>query len=778
MPNENDSIRLLEEKLQALIARQSHLSEDIEQLRAEINRVKAGVRMAALPKDELLTDWAPVRGGMFESDRPADPVSPRPAIQPEPPVMEPRPAKAKSDLEKFIGENLINKIGIAITIIGVGIGAKYAIDRDLISPLMRIVAGYVFGLAMLGVAVRLKPNYTNFSAVLLSGAMAILYFITYAAHGFYDLIPQGAAYALMVLFTVFTVAAALRYNMSVIAHIGLVGAYAVPYWLGGDPERPVLWFVYIAIINAGILVLAFKKYWRSLYLSAFGLTWLMFSTWYGFSYKEALHFSQSLVFSALFFGIFYLAFLAHKLVQKNPFHPADIAIVALNSLIFFGLGYSILIEHDSGKDYCGLFALANAAVQAVVGAVIYRQKESNGGLMYLAVGMALFFAILAVPIQWDGNVVTLVWAGGATLLFWLGRTRSLPFYEVAAYLLMILASLSLLDDWTRYYWEDGRAQHFKTIFNIRFLSSMLFLAAFGYIFLLNKNPRHTSEWAVKNGLHSIASYVLPAVLLYVLYTAFFQEISHYWEQLETSSAIVMNRNEGFSETVQNPDLPHFQTIWLVNYTLLFLSLLAWANIRWFKNKVLAAVNMLALVMAVMVFLTGVFYDLGELRDHFVRPSQPEFFQPDVWGIVIRYISLAFLAIALAACGRYVKAYFSQPTLKIGYDLLLHLSIIVAASTEMIGWMDMAHSAQSNKLALSILWGVYALLLIVLGIRARKKHLRIAAIALFGITLLKLFFYDLADLDTISKTIVFVSLGLLLLGISFLYNKYKGAMEEE
>jgi uncharacterized membrane protein len=248
--------------------------------------------------------------------------------------------------------------------------------------------------------------------------------------------------------------------------------------------------------------------------------------------------------------------------------------------------------------------------------------------------------------------------------------------------------------------------------------------------------------------------------------------------LETSSAITRKLDGPFTTTIYNPNLPHFQTIWLVNYTLLFLSLLAWANIRWFKNKVLAAVNMLALVMAVMVFLTGVFYDLGELRDHFVRPSQPEFFQPDVWGIVIRYISLAFLAIALAACGRYVKAYFPQPALKIGFDLLLHLSIIVAASTEMIGWMDMAHSAQSNKLALSILWGIYALLLIVRGIRARKKHLRIAAIALFGVTLLKLFFYDLADLDTISKTIVFVSLGLLLLGISFLYNKYKGAMEEE
>jgi uncharacterized membrane protein len=65
-----------------------------------------------------------------------------------------------------------------------------------------------------------------------------------------------------------------------------------------------------------------------------------------------------------------------------------------------------------------------------------------------------------------------------------------------------------------------------------------------------------------------------------------------------------------------------------------------------------------------------------------------------------------------------------------------------------------------------------LILIGLGIWKKKKYLRIGAIALFGITLYKLFFYDISDLDTIAKTIVFVSLGALLLIISFLYNKYK------
>ena len=151
------------------------------------------------------------------------------APQPERPA--PAPKAVKSDLEKFIGENLISKIGIVITVLGVAIGAKYAIDNNLISPLSRIVLGYLFGFGLLAVAVRLKEKYLNFSAVLLSGAMAIQYFITFAAYSFYGLMTQSSAFALMLIFTVFTVLAAIKYNRQVIAHFGLVGAYTIPFLL-------------------------------------------------------------------------------------------------------------------------------------------------------------------------------------------------------------------------------------------------------------------------------------------------------------------------------------------------------------------------------------------------------------------------------------------------------------------------------------------------------------------------------------------------------------------
>ena len=109
------------------------------------------------------------------------------------------------------------------------------------------------------------------------------------------------------------------------------------------------------------------------------------------------------------------------------------------------------------------------------------------------------------------------------------------------------------------------------------------------------------------------------------------------------------------------------------------------------------------------------------------------------------------------------------------DLAISISILVIASTELIQWLELSNSADSYKLGLSILWGIFAVSFIVLGIWKRKKHFRIGAIVLFGGTLLKLFTYDLTQLDTISKTIVFIVIGIFLLISSFLYLKYRNVL---
>ena len=112
------------------------------------------------------------------------------------------------------------------------------------------------------------------------------------------------------------------------------------------------------------------------------------------------------------------------------------------------------------------------------------------------------------------------------------------------------------------------------------------------------------------------------------------------------------------------------------------------------------------------------------------------------------------------------------------EFMMHISLLWVVSSELVDWMHVFNSKQVYKLALSILWGIYSLGLISYGIWKKKSHLRIGAISLFGVTLIKLFVYDLQHMSTISKTVVFLALGILLLIISFLYNKYKSVLFEE
>jgi uncharacterized membrane protein len=99
-------------------------------------------------------------------------------------------------------------------------------------------------------------------------------------------------------------------------------------------------------------------------------------------------------------------------------------------------------------------------------------------------------------------------------------------------------------------------------------------------------------------------------------------------------------------------------------------------------------------------------------------------------------------------------------------------MLILASGELINVMEQWHLPDSSKLGLSVLWAIFALGYVANGIRRGKKHLRIGAFVLLGLTLAKLFLFDIADLGTIPKTVLFISIGILMLVVSFLYTKYR------
>jgi uncharacterized membrane protein len=161
--------------------------------------------------------------------------------------------------------------------------------------------------------------------------------------------------------------------------------------------------------------------------------------------------------------------------------------------------------------------------------------------------------------------------------------------------------------------------------------------------------------------------------------------------------------------------------------------------------------------------------LGHLRDIYI--DQAKLGKPSLWMLGVRYVSLLAVAIFYLAEWQAVKRIGTSNSNKI-FSTVFNVTLLTIICNEFIHWMDLAGYQNLYKLGLSIICGLYALVLIFVGIIKKLRHLRIGAIVLFTGTLLKLFLYDLATLSTVSKTIVLVLLGIILLIVSFLYNKYK------
>jgi uncharacterized membrane protein len=777
---ENPTIDDLFKKVNQLTQKQESLKEEIADLKKTVYLLKyAGNEPKTEKAEEVFPN--PITIEPVQEAFPKQPI-PTPVVpKVEKPINVPPRVKVKSEktpIEEFIGTNLLNKVGIAILVLGISYGVKYSIEHELIKPLTRIVLGYLAGLALIGVAIKLKPSYKTFSAVLLSGGMAALYFITYAAYDFYALLPQTMAFVLMVLFTAFTVYAAIQYDQKAIAIIGLVGAYGVPFLLSDGSGRVVILFSYMTIINIGILLLAFRKAWKQLYYLAFALTWLIFAAWYWDKFSVNEHLWISLIFSTISFVTFYITFLAYKLIQAEPLKRWDIALLLLNSFIYFGFGYTAIGDHASGEVFLGLFTLFNAVLHFIACYFIYTKQNATKDTFYFVAGMVLVFLTLAVPVQLEGNWVTLVWAAEAALLFWIGRTKSFPVYERLSYVMIFLAVGSLFDDWKAYHsysFENVPELFIRLFLNIHFLTSLLVAASLGWILKLSLDKKHP-EPAGK--FQPAFTGVLSGTLFVVLYLSFFKEIDNYWTQRYVGSEVMITQDAEYKYPIYDNDLLQFKKIALLIYSALFGIAFSIVNRKFIKNNYLTIASLIFNVLVLFSFAFDGLTSLGDLRSSYINQTDAQYYFRSNSHIIIRYVALLFILPLVWFNRKAIQNDLFKPVIKKIELALFHIFVLILLSSEVVHWLELARVHDSFKLGLSILWGAYALFLIVLGLKKDEKYLRIMAIVLFSVTLIKLFLYDMADMSTIAKTIVMIILGALLLVASFLYNKVKKKTDDE
>jgi putative membrane protein len=786
-------INELEQRIGNLLYRQSVFYKEIKQLENELAELKRQSNFSSVSATNTVK--TPVEK---PTERPAEKPIERPTEAPaekttETPVITapstPKPQfslptinkpKQPSDLEKIIGESWINKIGILIVIIGVAIGAKYSIENELISPLTRIILGYLVGIGLLGFGIKLKPKFEGYSAVLVSGSISIFYFITYFAYSFYNLIPQILAFAMMLIFTVFTVFAAIKYNRVVIAHIGLIGAYAVPFLLSSGSGRVDILFSYMLIINLGILFISIKRDWKTLHYSAFFFTWLIYGSWFADkSFYSSLQGYEALGigFATAFFLIFYGVSLFNNIISKEKLDKINIILILLNSFIYFGFGYGIFNSNTKLDTYLGLFTLFNAVIHFVVLFFIKSKKLADSTLFYSTLGMVFTFITIAIPIQLDGSWVTLLWIAQGTILFWIGKTKNIPIYEKISLPILGLSFLSLLEDWSFYHYVNNLDIH--AFWNINFLTGILAILGYGFVVYLSRKHAETEENQKFSPFNAIKSFYLPALLVLTAYLTFRNEIAYYFNYwLENSSLKGKEISEIDEYSLYNYDINVFKNIYLLAYSLVFFGGLALLNFHKFKNKVL---GISAIVIGLLTLLSAQTFgleELGELRYAYINGGSNEYFDVNFNYILVRYLLWGSVAFALWAIFKNTKSIIENTKFHIFLEMVIHISILNFLSNELVTWMDIAGYQDIFKLGLSILWSVYSLLLVSLGIYKKKKYLRISALVLFGVTLAKLFLYDISNLSTISKTVVLIVLGLLLLIISFLYNKFKDKIGDE
>lgn len=757
MENADQKIQSLTEKIALLTQRHDDLGHELEQVRQQLK---------ALAPHQALPEATPSTPAPMPQPLPTETAAtaPTPPIAPTPPVVKSK--AGKTPLEEFIGTNLLNKIGIAILVIGIGFGVKYAIDHELLNATARVLLGYLAGLILIGIALKLKTKYTGFSAVLLSGGMAVCYLMTFVAYDFYQLLPKAVAFGLMILFTATTVTAAIWYNLQVIAIIGLTGAYAVPVLLSDGSGKVAILFTYMSIINTGVLTLSFKKNWRLLYQIAFILSWLIFLGWFTFKYEPEEHVWIALPFATIFFVIFHITFLAYKMARKESLQQSDIIFSLLNAFSLYITGYIAIEKMPQGEQFLGLFTIATALLHGISAFFIFRHKDTPKDTRYFVAGMSLVFLTIAIPVQLDGQWVTFLWFAEAGLLYWIGRTKQFVQYEEVAYTMMCIAFFSLTEDWTLFYQPyPPEAQHISFLLNTQFLTTMWSALILGAMLWMNYTTRKAGTTEPTKGFARIAPYVISALLFFTVYVGIYLEINVLWDQLK----IPYNADDHTSVAL-HANILNFKTITLIAYSALFGTMVMLLNRKVFQASTLEKAGLIFNTIVILCFLTGGLLALNDLRTSFLSESLPH--PAGYWHILARYICLVCIAPILWFNYQTCQSEAFNKTFHRPERLFFHLTILLILSSELMQWLDLGYIENSYKLALSILWGSYALFLIVFGMTKRQKYLRITGIALFAVTLVKLFFYDLSAMSAIGKTLVMIILGILLLTTSYLYNRYK------
>ena len=669
--------------------------------------------------------------------------------------------KKKRDLEKFIGENLINKIGIVVLVLSLFFFVQYAIGKGWVNDAGRVAIGIVAGGILIALAHKLRKTYTAFSSVLAGGGIAVLYSTIALGFQMYSLFSQTQAFLIMVVITGFAIALSLAYDKKALAVIAIIGGFATPISLSTGEGNYIVLFSYILILDIGMLVLAYFKKWNLVNIVSFILTVFLYMAWMLTTHydKHNLPFTGALIFATVFYLVFFIMNIINNLKENNKFSAFDFIIVILNTFLYYAAG--MFIFDKLNEDFMGIFTVILGVFNFAFAYPLYKRKQIDKNLIFLLIGLVLTFVSLTAPVQLNGNYITMFWAVESVLLLWLSQKSGIKLLKVASFIVIFLMIISLIMDWEKIYINPrSGAAVLAIILNKGFITGIVSIASIVLNIRLLKSDKEVQVF--KKMSADAFKLVLTIFLILSLYVVFLLEIVYqiesYYEYFRLTDVVVA----------------------FYNY-LYLTAVIIWAS----KNRIkfiFEGITIIAFI-SLLIYIFGVSPDYVSLRDNFLTGGIENNF------IVLHLLNSLLVLVLCFYVWKNISIMFSKK--EILGKLALWLSIIVGlvvlsfdidnailliSSPNAEGIYEIQR--QSHLIAWPILWGITAFALMILGMKKNMKLLRIIALAIFFFTLAKLFAVDVWDMSEGGKIAAFISLGVILLTVSFLYQKLRKLIFEE
>lgn len=719
-----------------------------------------------------------------------EPVAAFAMNKPSPPVAAPKPIAPQQDwwenfkeknpdLEKFIGENLINKIGILILVLGISYFVKYAIDKDWINEPARVGIGILAGSLVMAVAHKLRKKYAPFSSVLVAGAISIFYFTIGIAFHDYKLFSQSVAFGIMVAITAFSAFVSLSYNRMELAILSVIGGFAVPFMVSTGQGNYVVLFTYILILDIGILAMAYYRKWLPVNIVAFAFTMILFAGWFkGDLATEHPHYMGAIGFAFSFYLTFILINIAGNIRNKGAFSISELCVISINTFAFYGIGMIVL--NNWHPELKGLFTALLSVLNLIYATILYKKFGADKTTVYLLIGLTLTFITLAVPIQFQGNNITLFWAAEAVLLMWLGQKSGFVSYRFASAAVHFLMLISLVMDWNNWYAGDKTIE--IIIVNPIFITSVFAMLTMGAVtWLLRSENENCSQFGVVFNPTQYKTYTLIASLALAYLTGLFETSYQSFLCIDNKSSaaalpvtwhllacvalfwwLSARRTEVFIQLANLVACVNigFFVIWFSRYP--FSEHLDYVALGGFSRL---AFGLHYLWLAIFVFFGFGIYRINKdnPRSFFVKPAA-------LW-------LGAFLVIFVTSSELLLHTYLLSNTPITPADFDPNMKYLYGA--DLNGYkLSTARDAIANvrtqviKSGFPILWGVLAFAFLIVGIKRKARMLRIVSLVLLGITIVKLFVYDIRNASETGKIIAFILLGVVILVISFVYQKLK------